>query len=161
MLSLLGEFSIIDIKGSGTMPRSNQLGIAIAVMIAASSMSFSAYAARKGVAFAQAPEQSTGLCFGSNTVNTLNCARAKCAAGGAAASDCLRQTWCFPGGWSADIFLQVSEGPHFHEFICGMETRAAAESLVTIKCDKTIRPNLTECSVVKFYNEQGAEFPPN
>jgi hypothetical protein len=116
-------------------------------------------AARKGIAFAQAPEQSVGYCTGVNAVNTLNCARAKCAAGGAPASQCLRQAWCFPGGWSADIFMQISEGQHFHEFVCGMQTRAAAEAVVKVKCDKAIQPNLIDCKAVRFFDEAGTEFP--
>ncbi len=116
-------------------------------------------AARKGIAFAQAPEQSVGFCTGINAVNTLNCARARCAAGGAPASQCLRQTWCYPGGWSADIFVQIAEGPHFHEFVCGMQTRAAAVAAVKVKCDIAIRPNQLECKAVRFFDEAGTEFP--
>ena len=133
--------------------------LALSFALVMSFLISNAEAARKGIAFSQAPEQSTGVCTGSNSVNTLNCARAKCAAGGARASDCLRQTWCYPGGWSADIFMQVSEGPHFHEFICGMRTRAAAEAVVKIKCDKAIAPNLIECAAVRFFDESGTEFP--
>jgi hypothetical protein len=122
-------------------------------------LSTPADAARKGIAFAQAPEKSVGFCTGVNAVNTLNCAGSKCAAGGASASQCLRQAWCYPGGWSADIFLQITEGPHFHEFVCGMRTRAAAEAAVKVKCDKTIQPNLIECKAVRFFDEAGTEFP--
>ena len=132
---------------------------AAALFASAFAFAAPADAARKGIAFAQAPEQSVGVCTGINAVNTLNCARAKCAAGGAPASQCLRQAWCYPGGWSADIFVQISEGPHFHEFICGMTTRAAAEAVVTVKCDKTVRPNLIECKAVRFFDEAGTEFP--
>jgi hypothetical protein len=116
-------------------------------------------AARKGTAFAQAPEQSVGFCTGVNAVNALNCARAKCAAGGAPASQCLRQAWCYPGGWSADIFVQIADGPHFHEFVCGMATRAAAEAVVKVKCDPAARPNQLECKAVRFIDEAGTEFP--
>jgi uncharacterized low-complexity protein len=122
-------------------------------------MAAPAEAARKGIAFAQAPEQSVGFCTGINAVNTLNCARAKCAAGGAPVSQCLRQAWCYPGGWSADIFVQISDGPHFHEFVCGMATRAAAEAAVKLKCDIAIRPNQLECKAVRFFDEAGTEFP--
>ena len=116
-------------------------------------------AARRGIAFAQAPEQSVGYCTGVNAVNTLNCARAKCAAGGAPASQCLRQAWCYPGGWSADIFVQINEGPHFHDFVCGMQTRAQAEAAVKVKCDKAFQPNQIECKAVRFFDEAGTEFP--
>lgn len=131
----------------------------VSAIFSALALAAPADAARKGIAFAQAPEQSVGVCSGTNAVNTLNCARAKCAAGGAPASQCLRQTWCYPGGWSADIFEQIADGPHFHEFVCGMQTRAAAEAAVAVKCDKTIQPNLIECKAVRFFDEAGTEFP--
>lgn len=132
---------------------------ASALLASALGIAAPADAARKGIAFAQAPEQSVGFCTGINAVNTLNCARARCAAGGAPASQCLRQTWCYPGGWSADIFVQISEGPHFHEFVCGMATRVAAEAAVKVKCDITSRPNQLECKAVRFFDEAGTEFP--
>jgi uncharacterized low-complexity protein len=129
------------------------------LLSSALTLSAPAEAARKGIAFAQAPEQSVGFCTGANAVNTLNCARAKCAAGGAPAAQCLRQAWCYPGGWSTDIFVQISDGPHFHEFVCGMANRAAAEAVVKVKCDPAIRPNQLECKAVRFIDESGTEFP--
>lgn len=65
-----------------------------------------------GIAFAQAPEQSSGVCTGQSTDKTLACARAKCVDGGAMAQDCLRVKWCYPAGWSADLFVQHREGLH-------------------------------------------------
>ncbi len=141
------------------MPSLRPIVIVAALFASSFALAGPANAARKGIAFAQAPEQSVGYCTGVNAVNTLNCARAKCAAGGASASQCLRQAWCYPGGWSADIFVQISEGPHFHDFVCGMQTRAQAEAAVKVKCDKAFQPNQIECKAVRFFDEAGTEFP--
>lgn len=51
-----------------------------------------------GIAFAEAPEQSSGICTGGNPERTLACAREKCVAGGAESRDCARVAWCFPAG---------------------------------------------------------------
>ncbi|MEP3439455.1 MAG: hypothetical protein ABJN75_22110 [Hoeflea sp.] len=67
-----------------------------------------------GIAFPQAPEQSSGGCTGQNTDKTLGRARTKCAGGGAMEQDCLRVKWCYPTGCSADLVVQHQEGPHWH-----------------------------------------------
>lgn len=121
----------------------------------------SAQDTRLGIAFAEAPEQSSGVCTGGNPEKTLACAREKCVAGGAEARDCARVAWCFPAGWSADIFLQHREGPHWHEYLCGWETREAAEKAAAIKCDRSMRDYLIECSAVRFWDPDGKEIQAN
>jgi hypothetical protein len=64
-----------------------------------------------GIAFAEAPEQSSGVCTGQSTDKTLACARQKCVEGGAMAQDCLRVKWCYPAGWSADL-VRPAQGRH-------------------------------------------------
>ena len=60
-----------------------------------------------GIAFVQAPEQSSAVCFADNLDKAFACAKKECAKrGGATARDCLRTTWCYPSRWSANLFLQ-------------------------------------------------------
>lgn len=110
-----------------------------------------------GIAFAEAPEQSSGVCTGQNTDKTLACARAKCVDGGAMAEDCLRVKWCYPAGWSADLFVQHREGLHWHEYLCGWESREAVQAAAAVACDRELRPYIIECSTVRFWDNQGQE----
>jgi hypothetical protein len=111
----------------------------------------------RGIAFAQAPEQSTGVCIGGNPEKTLACARQKCVDGGAAAADCVRVAWCFPMGWSADIFIQHKEGIHWHEYLCGWDSKESVTAAAKVKCDTTLRDYIIECSVVRFWDRDGKE----
>ncbi|MEM8838726.1 MAG: hypothetical protein AAGE89_11580 [Pseudomonadota bacterium] len=107
-----------------------------------------------GIAIASAPEQSSGVCFGENSVETLNCARKKCAAGDVySASDCLRVLWCYPMGWSADIFVQVPE-IHGHEYTCGWSSPAQLKAAIAVKCSN---PFLIECLAVQVWSPDGKE----
>ena len=88
-----------------------------AMMVLMTSVMASAQDGPIGIAFAEAPEQSSGVCTGQSTDKTLACAREKCVEGGAMAQDCLRVKWCYPAGWSADLFVQHQEGLHWHESV--------------------------------------------
>lgn len=114
----------------------------------------------QGIGFAEAPEQSSGFCFGDNPVDTLQCARDKCADGAAESSDCLRVKWCFPAGWSADIFLQHREGPHWHEYLCGWDSKDAVLKAVDVACDRSRREYLIECAAVRLWSPEGVESEP-
>ena len=98
----------------------------------------------KGIAFVEAPEQSGGVCFAGNLDRGFACAREKCVEGGAEARDCLRVAWCYPAGWSVDVFMQHREGPHWHEYLCGWTSRAAAEKAAAIKCDRDLNDYLKD-----------------
>lgn len=111
----------------------------------------------QGIAFAEAPEQSSGVCTGDNPIEALKCARDKCAEGGAEPSDCLRVKWCYPAGWSADIFLQHQEGPHWHEYLCGWDSKDAVIKAAEIACDRSRRAYLIECAAVRFWSPEGVE----
>jgi hypothetical protein len=130
------------------------LAVAAALLIAAAPAS-----AQVGVAFAQAPEQSVAHCFGSNADATLACARARCAAGGAAPQDCLRVRWCYPAGWSADLFVQAAEGNHWHEFLCGWDSRETLDAAVALTCDRTRRADLLMCEAVEIFDPDGVASP--
>lgn len=108
-----------------------------------------------GIAFVQAPEQGSGVATGPNPIIAFEKARAQCMESGAAEQDCLRTNWCYPAGWSVDIFAQHREGPHWHEIVCGLPSRAAAEATAAAMCDREARDFLIECSLVQLYDEAG------
>ena len=82
-------------------------------------------------------------------------ARAQCMESGALEEDCLRTNWCFPAGWSADVFVQHREGPHWHEIVCGLPTRSIAETVARQICERAERPDLIECALVQIYDDTG------
>lgn len=110
----------------------------------------------KGVAFVEAPEQSSGMCFGDNPDEAFDCARKICTSNGTAQSDCLRVKWCYPSGWSADIFLQHKEGLHWHEYLCGWQTREDLETAIKIMCEGSLGEDLIECAVVGMWSSARA-----
>ena len=102
-----------------------------------------------GIAFVQAPEQSSATCFSSNLSKAFNCAKKKCAKrDGVSPRDCLRQAWCYPSLWSADLFLQHREGPHWHEVLCGWSSREDLLAAARLRCEGSARANLAECTIV-------------
>ena len=106
-----------------------------------------------GIAISAAPEQATGICFGDSSIAMLNCAREKCAeTEGVRESDCLRVLWCYPMGWTVDIFLQHREGIHWHEYTCGWNDREKAIAAAALKCDNEW---LIECSAVQLWDPTG------
>lgn len=106
-----------------------------------------------GFGVSQAPEAGTGVCFGDNADSTMACARKKCMAqSGLSAADCPRILWCFPAGWTADIFMQHREGIHWHEYLCGWDSRETLQSAVDLKCKKEF---LIECSAVQIWSPEG------
>lgn len=109
----------------------------------------------RGIAFVQAPEQSAGQATGLTPQAAFAEATAHCVAGGALAQDCLPTTWCFPAGWSVDIFAQHQEGLHWHETHCGLPSREVAEQVAHALCDKGARPYLIECDLVQVYDPDG------
>lgn len=114
---------------------------------------------RNGIAFVQAVEQGSGVCTGKDAASAFACARAKCTAEGAAGEDCTEQAWCSPAFWSVDVFLQHQEGPHWHEYYCGWNSRELALAAARTACDKALRPYLIECAAVMVYDEDGKEHP--
>lgn len=109
-----------------------------------------------GIAFVQAPEQSSGVCVAGNPDRAFACARQACVEGGADARDCLRVAWCYPSGWSVDVFMQHREGAHWHAYSCGWGSREAALKAAGIKCDKALNPQLIACAAVQIWDPAGA-----
>lgn len=112
-----------------------------------------------GIAFVQAPEQSGGVCAAGNLDRAFACARQKCVEGGAEARDCLRVAWCYPAGWSVDVFMQHREGPHWHSYSCGWGTRESALRAAALTCDPLDNPDLVECTPVQLWDPTGAGVP--
>lgn len=112
-----------------------------------------------GIAFVEAPEQSSGMCTGNNPDAAFACAREKCVAGGAEARDCLRVAWCYPAGWTADVFVQHKEGPHWHEYSCGWDSKETLHKAAAVKCDPALRDYLMECAIVQIFDPQGNQIP--
>ncbi len=110
----------------------------------------------RGIAFVQAPEQSSGMATGRNAAEAFAAATAQCVAGGALAEDCLQTNWCFPAGWSVDVFAQHREGLHWHEVICGLPSREVGEQVAHALCDPAARPFLIECQLVQVYDPDGS-----
>ncbi|MEX0347215.1 MAG: hypothetical protein AB3N20_19995 [Rhizobiaceae bacterium] len=135
-------------------------GIGIVSVVASFLFCLTTASQAQGIAFSEAVEQSSGVCFGDNPVDAMQCARDKCAAGGAEARDCLRVKWCYPAGWSADIFLQHQEGPHWHEYLCGWDSRESVLRAAEVACDRSLRSYLIECSAVRLWSPEGVESEP-
>ncbi|MEM1038273.1 MAG: hypothetical protein AAGI12_02240 [Pseudomonadota bacterium] len=110
---------------------------------------------RKGIAFVQAPEQSSGMCTATTAEEGFACATKKCTDGGALAGDCIKTTWCQPSGWSVDVFLQHNEGVHWHEISCGWATKSAAMRAAQIICDPKERQYVVDCTLVALYDPNG------
>lgn len=107
-----------------------------------------------GMAAAQAPEAGLGVCFGPDK-EAIGCAEAKCMEqSGLGPGDCQTNLWCFPAGWSADIFMMLADGPHWHEFQCGWQTREKLEAAIALMCEEE---GLMECTAVGIWNPDGEE----
>ncbi len=113
----------------------------------------------QGVAIVLAPEQSFGMCFAQNPDKGFECARQQCTANGTPKSDCLRVQWCYPAGWTADIFAQHKEGPHWHQYLCGWNSRADVEAAAKVVCEGDSSEWLIECALVGLWDPEGNEIP--
>ncbi|WP_127104179.1 hypothetical protein [Pararhodobacter zhoushanensis] len=109
-----------------------------------------------GIAFVQAPELSWGMGMGATPEEAFAAATAQCVDGGALAEDCLQTNWCYPAGWSIDVFLQHQEGLHWHEVICGLPSAEAGQAVAEALCDRSTRSYLLECQLVQIYDADGA-----
>lgn len=111
-----------------------------------------------GIAIAAAPEMGSGVCFADNLDRAFACAKEECAAAvSGGAQDCYRVRWCYPAGWSADLFVQNQEGFHSHDYMCGWNDREALEAAIAIKCDKERYPYLMECDAVQMWDNFGED----
>lgn len=109
-----------------------------------------------GIAFVQAPEQSSGVAMGATPEEAFVAATAICIEGGAYPEDCLQTNWCNPAGWSVDLFVQHREGIHWHEVVCGLPSEALAKTVGEALCAPEQRPDIIECLVVQIYDPNGA-----
>lgn len=109
----------------------------------------------QGIAYVEAPEMSSGVCVGEDAQEAFACAKQQCITGGGTDEDCLEIAYCYPARTSIDIFMQHQEGIHWHEFMCGLDSKETALALAKAACDKTLRPYLIECTPVMFYDANG------
>ena len=118
-----------------------------------------AFGAPAGIAFVQAPEQSSGMAMAGSPSEGLAMATAQCTEGGAEAEDCIPTNWCQPAGWTIDLFVMHQEGLHWHEVICGLPSRPVAMQVAEVLCDSTLRPELVDCMVVQVFDPEGEPSP--
>lgn len=112
---------------------------------------------QKGIAFVEAPEQGGGVCLDASPEKAFECAVAKCTQSGALDEDCIRVKWCFPAGWSADVFKQHNEGPHWHDALCGWQSEVDLDAAIKIVCEGSAKAYLIECSVVTIWKPDGTK----
>lgn len=108
-----------------------------------------------GIAFVQAPEQSSGMALGRTPAEGFARATAQCVEGGALAEDCFPTAWCQPAGWSVDVFVMNQEGLHWHEVVCGLPGEAIAQSVGAALCARDLRPYVTDCVVTQVLDPDG------
>lgn len=108
-----------------------------------------------GIAVAQAPEAGLGVCFGTFAADTMECARSECMMqSGLGEDDCAVNLWCYPHGWVADIFMQHTEGVHWHKFVCDQQDRASLEAVAAVECAKDY---LIGCEIVRIWDADGQQ----
>jgi hypothetical protein len=137
----------VEVRGAGG-------ALALALVLAA--QAGQAQERAGAIAFAQAVELSGGVGTGATLEEAVAAARAACVAGGAAEADCLISAACQPAGWSIDVFVQHREGPHWHEFTCGIADQAMVAGIAEAVCDREARPWLMECAVVEVRDPSGS-----
>lgn len=108
----------------------------------------------QAVAFAQAPEQSSGTGFADTIEGAISAAVAHCVEGGASEQDCQITAACSYAGWSIDLFVQHNEGIHWHEIYCGIPDETTARAMAEAACKMENRPYLIECALVQLWNVQ-------
>ncbi|MBO6725269.1 MAG: hypothetical protein JJ911_06370 [Rhizobiaceae bacterium] len=108
-----------------------------------------------GIAITEAPEMGGGVCFADNMDKAFACAREQCASEAGADADCYRVRWCYPAGWSADLFVQNQDGFHSHDYVCGWTDRESLEAAIALKCDRERYPYLMECMAVRMWDNDG------
>lgn len=134
---------------------------AVALCFSVISWQSSAQSGPVGIAFVQAPEQGGGVAIASTPEVAFANATAQCVQSGALEEDCIKTNWCMPAGWSVDVFVQHQEGPHWHEVVCGLPSKNAAEATVQNMCDLTDRDYLIGCFAVQLYDSSGKAQMPN
>jgi hypothetical protein len=110
-----------------------------------------------GIAFVEAPEQGSGVALAALPEEAFELATQACMETGALAEDCLAVAWCFPAGWSVDLFQQHREGPHWHVFHCGLPDRETALAVAATICKAGLDSHLIECAPVRLFDPEGTQ----
>ena len=69
--------------------------------------------------------------------------------------ECYLVNWCYPAGFTVDIFVQLTEGFHSHWTYCGFASRAEAMTVAEILCDPADKPYIATCEVVRLWDPDG------
>ena len=105
-------------------------------------------------AAAQAAEAAIGYCWGVDA-GAIECAQNECMEQtGFGVEDCAANLYCFPAFWTADIFMQHQEGPHWHRFLCGYSSREEIEQVAQVLCSADW---LIDCALVRIWDPDGEE----
>lgn len=134
------------------------IGRSICTILMSMAISLSAALAqegRKGIAYVQAPEMSSGVCTGKDAASAFGCARKQCIDGGGTDEDCVDMAYCFPALFSVQVSILHKEGIHWQEFYCGWDSRDAALAAAEVACDLSNRPYINECVATAIYDEDG------
>ena len=110
-----------------------------------------------GIAYVEAPEQGSGLALAALLEDAFALATQACMETGALAQDCLPVAWCFPAGWSVDLFQQHREGPHWHAVHCGLPDRATALAVAATICAAGLKGHLIDCAPVRLIDPEGTQ----
>lgn len=134
---------------------STSLILVAAALLATTPLAAQDFDLPEGIAVAQAPEAGLGVCHGAEAAQAMACAQAQCmAVSGLTKEDCVVHLWSSPAHWSADLFVQHTEGPHWHEVLTGWSSREKLEQAIALKCTEDY---LSECSAVRIWDPEGTE----
>ncbi len=132
-----------------------RLPLGLVLMLMLMLLPLGAWAQPLGIAFVQAPEQSSGMALGETPQAAFAAATRQCVNGGALIEDCIPTNWCQPAGWSIDLFVMLRDGPHWHEVHCGLPDRELAERVARTLCDTADRDWILECVLVQIHDPDG------
>jgi len=108
-----------------------------------------------GIGFVQAAEQYSGAVIGTDAAQVFQQATEACTGAGAMVQDCQVMAWCQPMGWAIDVFLMHTEGPHWHEFHCGLPDQETALAVAAQLCNGGVRTYLLDCALVQMWDAEG------
>jgi len=120
---------------------------------------FSEFVQAAGIAYVQIPEQGGYYCIGKNYEQATSCAVNKCIKAGGNKSDCVVMTWCGEAQWSMELFLQIKQGPHWNEFLCGLASKAEVKSVEAAIC-RSRQKQFDACMLTLMIDPSGKEVNP-
>lgn len=95
-----------------------------------------------------------------NYEQAISCAVSKCIKAGGNETYCIIMTWCGDARWSMELFLQSKQGPHWNEFVCGLESKAEVRSVEAAIC-KSRQKQFDACMTSRMIDPSGKEHDPD